>query len=208
MVVVSAGPDPLVAEALNRGNQVVFFDVVMGGDERGAGGSGGGGGSEVGRVKIELFVKQCPKTCENFRRFCTGEHFDGVNGQPVGYKNSVFHRVIKDFMIQGGDFVNGDGTGKTCIYAENRGFPDENLTLKHDAPGTLSMANSGPDSNGCQFFITCGKTDWLDGKHVVFGKVLDDGESMLTVRKCEAVPTSGAGNRPHIPLRVAQCGQM
>ena len=115
-------------------------------------------------------------------------------------------------MIQGGDFLNHDGTGKTCIYGTST-FADENLiTHKHDRPGMLSMANSGPDSNGCQFFITCKKADWLDGKHVVFGRVLEDagGESMMTVRKCEAVPvsSSGGGNRPRIPLRIVQCGEL
>mmetsp|Transcript_14147 Transcript_14147/g.28821 ORF Transcript_14147/g.28821 Transcript_14147/m.28821 type:complete len:206 (-) Transcript_14147:148-765(-) len=197
-----SGADPYVMDAINRGNVVVFFDVVLGGSE----------GEEdkskpLGRIKLELFVKDCPKTCENFRQFCTGEYTDPVTRAPLGYKNSTFHRVIKDFMIQGGDFLNHDGTGKTCIYGTST-FADENLTThKHDKPGMLSSANSGPNSNGCQFFITCKKADWLDGKHVVFGKVLDE-ESMMTVRKCEAVPTSGGGNRPRIPLRISQCGEL
>uniref|UniRef100_A0A8C5MVR7 Peptidyl-prolyl cis-trans isomerase n=1 Tax=Leptobrachium leishanense TaxID=445787 RepID=A0A8C5MVR7_9ANUR len=144
--------------------------------------------SEVGRLKIELFADVVPKTAENFRQFCTGEfRKDGV---PIGYKGSTFHRVIKDFMIQGGDFVNGDGTGVASIY---RGpFADENFKLKHSAPGLLSMANSGPGTNGCQFFITCSKCDWLDGKHVVFGI---------------NVPT-GPNNKSKLPVVIAQCGEM
>ncbi|KYO30029.1 nuclease-sensitive element-binding protein 1 [Alligator mississippiensis] len=155
--------------ASNPNNPVVFFDVTI-------------GGQEVGRMKIELFADVIPKTAENFRQFCTGEfRKDGV---PIGYKGSTFHRVIKDFMIQGGDFVNGDGTGVASIY---RGpFADENFKLKHSAPGLLSMANSGPSTNGCQFFITCSKCDWLDGKHVVFGKIID---GLLVMRKIENVPT-------------------
>lgn len=109
-------------------------------------------------------------------------------------------------QVQGGDFTNNDGTGKTSIYP-TQSFPDENFIHKHDAPGVLSMANSGKNTNGSQFFITCAKTDWLDGKHVVFGKVLD-APSMLTLRKCEAVPVSGGNNKPKMPLRVIQCGEL
>ncbi|KAM9242558.1 peptidyl-prolyl cis-trans isomerase H isoform 2-T2 [Dugong dugon] len=135
------------------------------------------GGQEVGRMKIELFADVVPKTSENFR-------------------------VIKDFMIQGGDFVNGDGTGVASIY---RGpFADENFKLRHSAPGLLSMANSGPSTNGCQFFITCSKCDWLDGKHVVFGKIID---GLLVMRKIENVPT-GPNNKPKLPVVISQCGEM
>ena len=148
--------------------------------------------------------KQCPKTCENFRQFCTGEYLPTPASNPIGYKNSTFHRVIKDFMIQGGDFLNNDGTGKTSIY-NAAPFADENFIHKHDQPGLLSMANSGPNTNGCQFFITCQKCDWLDGKHVVFGKVLDEA-SMHVARKCEAVPVSG--NKPRLTLRVSECGEL
>ena len=108
-------------------------------------------------------------------------------------------------MIQGGDFINNDGTGKTSIYNSSP-FPDENFVHKHDQPGVLSMANSGPNTNGCQFFITCQKCDWLDGKHVVFGKVLDEG-SMHVVRKCEAIPVSGKG-KPRLTLRIGECGEL
>jgi peptidyl-prolyl isomerase H (cyclophilin H) len=148
-----------------------------------------------------MLIRQCPRTCENFRQLCTGEFLQ--NEQPTGYKDSVFHRVIKGFMVQGGDFLNHDGTGKTSIYGPS--FADENFIHKHDQPGMLSSANSGPNTNGCQFFITCAKADWLDGKHIVFGKVLD-ADSMLTVRKCEAAPVSGT--EPRIPIRVVQCGEL
>ncbi|WKX94479.1 hypothetical protein V3C99_011481 [Haemonchus contortus] len=168
-------------------NPIVFMEMTA-------------GGAPLGTIVMELFADVTPRTAENFRQFCTGEfRKDGV---PVGYKNSQFHRVIKDFMIQGGDFVNGDGTGMMSIYGAK--FRDENFTLEHSGPGILSMANAGTDTNGCQFFITCAKTDFLDKKHVVFGRVLD---GLLTVRKIENVQT-GANNKPKIPILVAQCGQL
>ena len=150
-------------DALGRGNPIVFFDVTM-------------GGQAIGRIKMELFADICPKTAENFRQLCTGEHKKGHF--PVGYKGCPFHRIIKGFMIQGGDFVHQNGSGRYSIYGDS--FEDENFTLKHTGPGLLSMANSGVNTNGCQFFITVAKCDWLDGKHVVFGKVLDE-ESLLVV---------------------------
>uniref|UniRef100_A0A8C2WQ79 Peptidyl-prolyl cis-trans isomerase n=1 Tax=Cyclopterus lumpus TaxID=8103 RepID=A0A8C2WQ79_CYCLU len=165
----------------NPNNPIVFFDITI-------------GGQDIGRMKIELFADVVPKTAENFRK-------DGVS---IGFKGCLFHRytVIKDFMIQGGDFVNGDGTGICSIY---RGpFVDENFKMKHSAPGLLAMANSGPGTNGCQFFITCTKCDWLDGKHVVFGKVVD---GLLAMRKIENVPT-GPNNKPKLPILIAQCGEM
>ncbi|XP_077532949.1 peptidyl-prolyl cis-trans isomerase H isoform X1 [Haemaphysalis longicornis] len=155
---------------------------------------------EVGRMKMELFADVVPRTTENFRQFCTGEFKrDGV---PIGYKGSTFHRVIKDFMIQGGDFVNGDGMGLTSIYGG--AFADENFKMKHDAAGLLSMANSGKDTNGCQFFITCARCEFLDGKHVVFGRILD---GLLVMRKIENVPI-GPNNKPKIPVIISQCGEM
>nr|CAD7416223.1 unnamed protein product [Timema poppensis] len=194
----------------NPNNPVVFFDISV-------------GTTEIGRMIMELFADVVPKTCENFREFCTGEYRrDGV---PLGYKGATFHRVIKDFMIQGGDFVNGDGTGVMSVYGGGT-FQDENFNLKHDAPGLLSMAsfslnpaiettltslrlvmfqaNSGKDTNGCQFFITCAKCNFLDGKHVVFGRVVD---GLLVMRKIENVPT-GPNNKPKIPVVISQCGQM
>mmetsp|Transcript_32446 Transcript_32446/g.70864 ORF Transcript_32446/g.70864 Transcript_32446/m.70864 type:complete len:189 (-) Transcript_32446:264-830(-) len=172
----------------NPNNPVVFFDVTI-------------GGIPAGRLQIELFADLCPKTAENFRQFCTGEY--RKQGIPVGYKNATFHRVIKDFMIQGGDFLKGDGTGCTSIYGSK--FADEDFTGKHTGPGLLSMANSGPNTNGCQFFISCTKTEWLDGKHVVFGRVIGDG--LLVIRKIENVQT-GQGNKPKLTCVVAECGEM
>jgi peptidyl-prolyl isomerase H (cyclophilin H) len=132
----------------------------------------------------------------------TGEY--KRSGLPVGYKDCPFHRVIKGFMIQGGDFLNKDGTGRMSIYGDH--FADENFTLRHTGPGLLSMANSGINTNGCQFFLTCAKCDWLDGKHVVFGKVVDD-ESLLVVRKIENVPV-GTSNNPKLDIEIAQCGEL
>lgn len=151
---------------------------------------------------MELFADVVPKTAENLRQLCTGEF--RKNGEPVGYKHCAFHRIIKGFMAQGGDFLKGDGTGCVSIYGSR--FADENFEGKHTGPGLLSMANSGPDSNGCQFFITLGKAEWLDGKHVVFGRVLGDG--MLVIRKLEAVPVAGAGSKPKLPCVITQCGEM
>ncbi|XP_014671709.1 PREDICTED: peptidyl-prolyl cis-trans isomerase H isoform X2 [Priapulus caudatus] len=155
---------------------------------------------EIGRMKMELYADIVPLSAENFRQFCTGEYRrDGV---PIGYKGAIFHRVIKDFMIQGGDFVNGDGTGVFSVYGGN--FADENFKLKHSGPGLLSLANSGKDTNGCQFFVTCAKCDFLDGKHVVFGRVVD---GLLVMRKIENVPI-GPNNKPKIPVTISQCGEM
>ncbi len=181
--------DPALSEALSTGNPVVFLDVSI-------------GGVPIGRIKLVLFADICPKTAENFRQLCTGEFKKG--GYPAGYKNCHLHRVMKSFMIQGGDFLNNDGTGRQSIYGDS--FSDENFDIKHTGPGLLSMANSGPNTNGCQFFITCAQCNWLDGKHVVFGKVLDE-ESLLVVRKIENVPT-GAGNKPKLPVIIENCGEM
>lgn len=170
-------------------NPVCFFDIQI-------------GNVNIGRISFELFADVTPKTAENFRQFCTGEyHIDGVS---QGYKGVAFHRIIKDFMVQGGDFVKGDGTGLTSIYNGLK-FPDENFTLKHDVPGLLSMANANAsNTNGCQFFITCAKCDFLDDKHVVFGRVVD---GMLVLRKMENVPV-GPNDKPRMPVTILECGEL
>ncbi|KAI9755389.1 MAG: Peptidyl-prolyl cis-trans isomerase H [Lichina confinis] len=169
-------------------NPVVFFDMTLAGEP-------------LGRIKILLHADVVPKTAENFRRFCTGET-KNVLGRPQGYKGCRFHRVIKDFMIQGGDFLHGDGTGTISTFG-TRTFDDESFTLKHEAPGLLSMANSGPNSNGCQFFITTVATPFLNNKHVVFGKVI---EGMDVVKKIENTRT--IREKPTQDVIIAQCGEM
>ncbi|XP_056152519.1 peptidyl-prolyl cis-trans isomerase A [Lampris incognitus] len=162
-------------------NPQVFFDISA-------------GGKPLGRVVMELYADIVPKTAENFRALCTGE-------KGYGYKSSTFHRVIPGFMCQGGDFTNHNGTGGKSIYGEK--FADENFKLKHDGAGTLSMANAGPNTNGSQFFICTASTTWLDGKHVVFGKVVN---GMDIIR---AVEGHGSKNgKTSTTIAIADCGQL
>ncbi|MDQ0771873.1 peptidylprolyl isomerase [Streptomyces aurantiacus] len=159
----------------------VFFDITI-------------DGAPAGRIVFKLYDDDVPRTAQNFRELATGQH-------GFGYEGSGFHRVIPEFMLQGGDFTRGDGTGGKSIYGAK--FDDENFKLKHDKPFLLSMANSGPNSNGSQFFITTVLTSWLDGKHVVFGEVVE-GQDLVT--KIESLGSRSGTTRSKIV--IASSGEL
>merc|ERR1739848_320261 len=157
-----------------------FFDIEI-------------GGQEAGRIVFELY-NDVPKTIENFRALCTGE-------KGFGYKGSIFHRVITEFMCQGGDFTNHNGTGGKSIYGNK--FPDENFIHKHNKPNMLSMANAGPNTNGSQFFITTVPCPWLDGKHVVFGEVVEGHEAIVA-----AESVGSQSGKTSQMCKIVDCGQL
>ncbi|KPI85497.1 putative cyclophilin putative peptidyl-prolyl cis-trans isomerase [Leptomonas seymouri] len=172
-------------------NPKVFFEISI-------------DGKAAGRIVMELYADTVPKTAENFRALCTGEKGKGRSGKPLHYKNSVFHRVIPNFMLQGGDFTRGNGTGGESIYGTT--FRDESFSGKagkHTGLGCLSMANAGPNTNGSQFFICTAATPWLDGKHVVFGRVV---EGLDVVKKVERLGSSSGKTRGRIV--IADCGEV
>ena len=169
---------------INKENPVVFLDIKI-------------GDKEAKRVELELFKDKVPKTAENFRCLCTGE-----KGEKLNYKGSIFHRVIKNFMIQGGDFENANGTGGESIYGKK--FDDENFAYSLSREGLLAMANSGPNTNGSQFFITLKDCPWLNGKHVVFGQVI---KGMDVVKEVEAVDADGQ-DKPKINVVIENCGEI
>ena len=173
-----------IPEKINPKNPQCFFEIKIGNDEN------------LKRIEFELFKDHVPKTVENFRCLCTGEK------ENLNYKNSIFHRIIKDFMIQGGDFENNDGTGGKSIYGKT--FEDENFYYAHSKEGVLSMANSGENSNGSQFFITLKETPWLDGKNVVFGRVINGIEFVEEIAEVE---TDGQ-NKPEEEVKIVNCGEI
>jgi peptidylprolyl isomerase len=179
------------APAANPTNPKVFFDISI-------------GGAAAGRVVMELYADDAPKTAENFRALCTGEKGTGKSGKPLHLLGSGFHRVIPGFMCQGGDITRGNGTGGESIYGEQ--FADETFAGKagvHTGMGCLSMANAGPNTNGSQFFLCTAATQWLDGKHVVFGNVV---EGLAVIQAVEKVGSqSGACSAPVV---ISGCGQI
>ena len=176
---------------INKENPKVYFDINIGGEA-------------AGRIVFELFADAAPLTAENFRALCTGEKGMGESGKLLHYKESIFHRIIPQFMCQGGDITRGNGTGGESIYGAK--FNDETFAGKagkHPGPGVLSMANAGPNTNSSQFFICTAETPWLNGRHVVFGQVV---EGYDVVQKMEAV--GSRGGRTSAQVMVVDSGQL
>lgn len=178
----------LTASKVPKITNKVFFDISI-------------GGKPAGRIVIGLFGDVVPKTAQNFLHLAKCDKGIGTSGKELCYRGSPFHRIIPNFMIQGGDFTNQNGTGGESIYGSK--FDDENFEVKHSGPGYISMANAGPNTNGAQFFITTVKTSWLDGHHVVFGKVTS---GMNVVKAIEAVG-SGSGT-PSQEVIITDCGEL
>ncbi|MCC9657109.1 peptidylprolyl isomerase [Rhodopirellula halodulae] len=180
----TAAADPAQGEVTHK----VYFDISIGKEP-------------AGRIVLGLFGDDVPKTAENFRALSTGEKGEGKSGVPLDFEGSAFHRVIPGFMLQGGDFTAGNGTGGESIYGAK--FADENFKFRHTMPGLLSMANAGRNTNGSQFFITVAPTPWLDGKHVVFGRVI---EGMDVVKKIEAQGSQSGRTRELI--KITEAGEL
>eukprot|EP00760_Papus_ankaliazontas_P020843 PhM_4_TR18576/c0_g1_i1/m.59956/K09567/PPIH, CYPH; peptidyl-prolyl isomerase H (cyclophilin H) len=179
----------------NNNNPIVFFDVSI-------------GGKPAGRITMELFSDIVPRTAENFFQFCIGGTCDEKTMKPRGYKNTKFHRVVKGFIIQGGDFVKSDGTGIASIYNNNKTFEDENFSVPHTT-GCLSMASAGPNSNGCQFFFVTSTDEKVlssfNKKHVAFGRVVD---GAYTLKQMESVPVGlPHGWTPEHTIEITECGE-
>jgi len=179
-----SGVDSIAPKATSQ----VYFDIAI-------------GDQDAGRIVMELYGNEVPRTVENFRCLCTGEKGMGKLGKTLHYKGSIFHRVIPGFMLQGGDFTKANGMGGESIYGEK--FDDESFQFKHDKPGLLSMANSGRNTNGSQFFITTVPTSHLDGKHVVFGHVV---EGMDVVKRIERLGSQSGDTQAFISIR--DCGEL
>ncbi|KAL6623067.1 hypothetical protein ACP70R_032946 [Stipagrostis hirtigluma subsp. patula] len=175
----------------SKTNPKVFLDIAIGSER-------------VGRVVIELYADKLPKTAENFRLLCTGERA-GRSGRKLHYKGAPFHRVVPGFMCQGGDITAGNGTGGESALGGDRYFADEGLgVVRHDAPGVVSMANAGPNTNGSQFFITFTAAPWLDGRHVAFGRVVEGMDAAV-----RAIEKAGSvSGRTVKPVVIADCGEL